>query len=73
MWSKEKQIVREILGKIDLMQSDLVQMNEEIRQINIPDSYKGILKFQLKSLDYGIQSHTFAKEWFAGLLKELQT
>ncbi len=46
-------------------------MNEEIRRIEIPASYKDILKYQLKTLDYGLQTHAFARNWFEDLLNDL--
>jgi DNA-binding PadR family transcriptional regulator len=71
--SQRKQIVLEILEKIQQVQGELNQMNAEISQLEIPVEYRGILNFQLKTLDYGIQSHVFAREWFISLLKNLDS
>ena len=68
---QRKQIVLEILNKIELVQSELNEMNEEISRYDIPESYQGILKYQLKTLDYGIKAHIFAREWFQALLDDL--
>lgn len=70
---QKKQIVGEILSKIDQVQAELATMNEEISRMNIPDSYREILKYQLKTLEYGIQSHVFAREWFLALAKDLES
>lgn len=70
---QRKRIVGEILGKIDQVQTDLVKMDEEIRRIGIPDSYRDIFTYQLKTLDYGIQSHRFARDWFLGLVNQLES
>jgi PadR family transcriptional regulator, regulatory protein AphA len=68
---QKKQIVHEILSKVQAVQDELSQMNEAISRMDIPDSYKAILRYQLKTLDYGIQSHAFAKKWFQGLSDDL--
>ena len=44
---QRKQIVLEILNKIELVQGELNEMNEEISRYDIPESYQGILKYQL--------------------------
>ena len=69
---QREQIISEILSKIELIQDQLGSMNAEIGQMEIPASYKGILKYQLKTLDYGLKSHAFAREWFLRLLMDLQ-
>lgn len=68
----KKQIVLEILSKIHLVQGELTKMNEAISRLDIPDSHRDILTFQLKTLDYGIGAHSFAGEWFLDLLKNLE-
>jgi DNA-binding PadR family transcriptional regulator len=69
---QKKQILTEILAKIQMVEADLKQMNLEISQYEVPDSHRDVLKYQLKTLDYGIQAHAFSKEWFMVLLKELE-
>ncbi len=71
--AQQKQILAEILEKIQQVHGELNQMNAELNRLEIPDEYRGILKFQLKTLDYGIQSHVFAREWFISLLKNLDS
>jgi DNA-binding PadR family transcriptional regulator len=68
---QKKQIVIEIMRQTQAVQDELVEMNEAIRQMNIPDTYQEILHFQLKTLEYGIKSHAFAREWFQALLDNL--
>jgi len=68
---QKKEIVLEILNKIELVQDELNKMNEEISRIEIPASYRGILTYQLKTLDYGQKAHSFAREWFLALLNDL--
>jgi DNA-binding PadR family transcriptional regulator len=69
---QRKQIVLEILIKVEQVHDALNQMNEEISRAEISASYSGILKYQLKTLDYGLMAHASAKEWFLGLLNELE-
>ena len=70
---QRKRIVLEILGKIQLVQDELSEMNAELSQIEIPAAYREIFKFQLKTLDYGLRSHSIAREWFLGLLNDLES
>ena len=70
---QKKQIVLEILSKIQLVQDELGKMNEEISRIEIPASYRGILKYQIKTLDYGLKAHSSARDWFLALLNELES
>lgn len=67
-----RQVVREILRTIDLVQAGLGQLNAEISRIEVPDEYQGILHYQLKTLDYGLGAHVFARRWFEDLLAELE-
>lgn len=70
--AQQKQILVEILNKIQQVHGELNQMNAELSRLEIPAEYQGILKYQLKTLDYGIQSHVFAREWFVSLLRDLE-
>ena len=70
---QKKQIVLEILSKIQLVQDELGKMDDEISRIEIPASYRGILKYQQKTLDYGLVAHSSAREWFLALLNELES
>ncbi len=69
--NQKKLIVSEIMSKIQTVQEKLSEMNETINQLEIPDSYQEILRYQLKTLDYGIRSHQTAREWFQELLDNL--
>ena len=66
---QRKSIVLEIFYKIQLVEAELWKMNEAIAQMDIPASYRGILKFQLKTLNYGLTSHAFAREWFLYIIR----
>jgi len=68
----KREIVREILRKIESVQSQLSAMDEQLSQYEIPDAYREIFKYQMRTLDYGIQSHSFGRQWFQRLLDELE-
>jgi len=68
---QKNQIVREILTRIEFAQEELNTMNDEICRLEIPDSYSDIFKYQVRTLDYGLGSHAFAREWFQALLNDL--
>ncbi|HPH94751.1 MAG TPA: PadR family transcriptional regulator [Anaerolineaceae bacterium] len=69
---QKKQVLREIIRKIDLVYGELAQMNDLYSQICVPDAFKEVARYRLKTLDYGLQSHGFARGWFAALLAELE-
>lgn len=68
----KREIVREILRKIELVQSQLSGMEQQLSQYEVSDAYRSIFKYQMKTLDYGIQSHAFGRQWFQALLDELE-
>jgi len=70
---QRRQIVLEILNKIDLAHNELSELNQKISQYEIPVSYRDIFKYQSKTLDYGLHSHKFARKWFLALLDEIET
>jgi DNA-binding PadR family transcriptional regulator len=72
-FEQRKQIVGEILKKIELAQNELSELNARITGINVPESYTEILRFQLATLDYGLKSHAFGREWFLVLLNDLES
>jgi PadR family transcriptional regulator, regulatory protein AphA len=69
---QKKQILQEILAKIQMVENDLHNMNLEISQYIVPDSFKDIFRYQVKTLDYGLHAHFMAREWFSALLKDLE-
>jgi len=68
---QKRQIVREILGKIEIVHGELSAMNDELGRLELPPELAATLKYQLKTLDYGLQSHVFARQWFQALLDEV--
>jgi DNA-binding PadR family transcriptional regulator len=71
--AQRKAIVSEIVNKINLAQAELSELEGEISQLEVPEKYQSLLKFQLKTLDYGLKTHAFGKEWFQALLDDLES
>lgn len=68
---QKKAIILEIIEKIEMVEKSLVSLDNEIKTNEVLDSYKNILYYQVKTLDYGIQAHAFSKKWFEDLLVDL--
>ncbi|MDR6548834.1 helix-turn-helix transcriptional regulator [Paenibacillus qinlingensis] len=64
-------ILIQIITQIEKVETELQHMDEGLQNIQVPAPYAEILTYQIKTLDYGIRSHSFAKEWFKTLLAEL--
>lgn len=69
---QKRQIVQEILNKIELVESELSQLDQELRRYELPEAFQEIFIYQQQTLDYGIQSHRFARTWFRALLEEVE-
>jgi PadR family transcriptional regulator, regulatory protein AphA len=57
-----------ILEAIDASLSGLIAKQHELSQLRIPAEYLPIFNYQVKTLEYGIMSHTAALEWFKSLV-----
>jgi PadR family transcriptional regulator AphA len=68
---QKKAILGDIIQKIEAVEAELAVMDQVIQKIKVPDAYLNILEYQVKTLDYGIQAHRCAKEWFVALLDNL--
>ncbi len=68
---KKKEILKEIIEKIQIVEKELKNLEHEIIKSEIPESYKSVFYYQLKTLDYGIQAHKFAKDWFEAILRAI--
>lgn len=71
--AQRRQILVEILARIDAVYGQLSGLQDEIGRLDPPEAYRDILKFQLKTLDYGLQAHVFARAWFEALLGEVES
>ncbi|GGG03453.1 transcriptional regulator [Paenibacillus albidus] len=71
--SENKQaIIRKIIEQIQRAVAELQEMDEAYRKLEVQAPYQEIFSYQIKTLDYGIQSHTYARNWFEELLTELE-
>lgn len=72
--SKElkRSILEEIIRKLNSAAVQLRGLETELNRQPIAEHHKQIFHYQLKTLDYGIQAHTFALSWFRTLQQELQ-
>jgi DNA-binding PadR family transcriptional regulator len=68
----KREIIREIVRKIELAQVQLSEMDQQLNQYEVPEDFRDIFKYQMKTLDYGIQAHVFGREWFQALLDDLE-
>lgn len=68
----KRAILQELIVKMDEALSGLVTMNGDLAKLEMPDAYRDIFQYQLKTLDYGIGAHRYARDWFERLLNELE-
>lgn len=68
---QRRQIVREILAKIQIVEAHLNQMDAQLQGLELPEPMRRITRYSWKTLDYGIQAHAMAREWFEALLADL--
>lgn len=69
---ERRDILREITDKTEQALAGLEALNRELGQMEVPEAYRGLFRYQLKTLEYGIGAHRFARDWFAKELKELE-
>jgi DNA-binding PadR family transcriptional regulator len=69
---KKLAIIEEVIEKITAAEKGLKNHSVEINQLPIPDELAESFSYQVKTLDYGIMSHSAAREWFTELLEEIK-
>jgi DNA-binding PadR family transcriptional regulator len=69
---EKKQVLKHIISQIELGEKKLLNLNKELEELKLDESYSEILKYQLKTVDYGIGSYRFSKQLFKGILEELE-
>jgi DNA-binding PadR family transcriptional regulator len=68
----KRHILNRILETIRQTEEQLKRLDKQLSQLEMPESGNGIFHYQLKSLDYGLKAHQFAKAWFEEVLKSLE-
>jgi len=69
---KKRSILSRIIEAIRQAEEELNELDKYVSQCEVPESYKGVLMYQLKSLDYGTKAHRFSREWFEDALKSIE-
>lgn len=71
--SKDDQlkILVDMKESIKVVEENLKAYQEQLSTLEIPAEHMGIAKFQLKTLDYGVNSHTQASLWLEQLYEDL--
>jgi DNA-binding PadR family transcriptional regulator len=64
-------IVADLTAKMEAMERQLTALEGQLEQLPISADGNPVLKFQMKTLKYGIDAHRFAKSWFQDLMDEL--
>ena len=68
----KKTILKNIIETIDVEKDNLEILKGSIKETKIPDGYEDVAYYQMKTLNYGIQSCNFSKDMFKDILKELE-
>ncbi|MCR2806596.1 PadR family transcriptional regulator [Paenibacillus soyae] len=71
-YEEKRAILKEITEKLDSALSGLEALDRELEHMDVPEPYRDIFRYQRKTLEYGIGSHRFAREWFARELEALE-
>lgn len=67
----KREIIRGILEKIEAGEARMRSMDEQLKTVHVPEQYKEVFRYQMHTLDYGLRSHRFSKEWFEELLQKI--
>ncbi|MFF2886183.1 PadR family transcriptional regulator [Paenibacillus sp. NPDC057967] len=68
----KQSIIDEILVKLERTWDGLKRMEWELEGVEVPEPYRGIFRYQLLTLNYGLGAHRYARDWFGRLREELQ-
>lgn len=68
---QKEQIMGGLIAKMDKAQQQLESLEVALSEAPVPPQHAAVMRYQLKTLAYGIQAHQFASTFFRGLLKEL--
>lgn len=68
----KRMILQRIIETITQVEQELVQLDKQLSEIQVPNSYEDVFKYQLMSLNYGIGAHRSSREWFESALRSLE-
>lgn len=66
-------ILTEIASRIDRELEQLESVDRGLDHVRVQAEHMDIFHYHLHTLQYGIGSHRFAREWVAGMLRDLDT
>jgi PadR family transcriptional regulator AphA len=65
-------IVSHMINRAQQMERQLSSAEADLESVTVPDSYKDIFCYQVKTLDYGIKAHGFAIGWLKEMLENIK-
>ena len=65
-----KRVIKNYLHEIDANLEALRRLRTQISEVEIPNEFQDIARFQMETLNYGIDHSGFMKRWFADLLSD---
>lgn len=68
---EKKKILENIVSSISRMEESLNQLSQYLSHLQLTDDERNLHRYEFKTLDYGISTHRFAREWVQQLLDEL--
>ncbi|MEK3883358.1 PadR family transcriptional regulator [Paenibacillus sp. PL2-23] len=69
---EKRAILQEVKDKLDEALAELEALNQELQGVTVPKEHSVLFRYQLKTLDYGIGAHRFARDWFAREWSQLE-
>jgi DNA-binding PadR family transcriptional regulator len=71
--NKEDQvlILDKMIAKVSNIYNEMQTYEKEINTLAIPKKYEAVAKFQIRTLNYGVNSHLFALNWLKTLRDEI--
>lgn len=69
--AQKKALVEGMYHSVVAAKETLDQTAVELDQLELPESYQSIFKYQKKVLQYGIDTHTYALEWIQRLIDDI--
>ena len=64
-----RSIIGNYLVAIDDAMKSLQQLREQVQKVEVPDEFSNIARFQIETLNYGIDHSIFMNNWFNDFLK----
>lgn len=68
----KRMILQKIIATAKQAEEELFELDKQLQQVEVPEAYKDIFKYQMKSLNYGIRAHQFSIAWFEEALMSIE-